>query len=51
MTLVGLIILIAPSIYAWRNLKTDTKKAYVAVLIPFFVYLIRFIYYKFFFNI
>lgn len=51
MTLIGLIILIAPSVYAWQNLKANTKKAYIAVSIPFFVYLIRFIYYKLFFNI
>lgn len=51
MTLIDLIIVIAPSVYAWRNRKISIKKAYLAVVIPFFVYLGRFIYYKYFFNI
>ena len=51
MTLIDLIIVIAPSVYAWRNRKISMRKAYLAVAIPFFVYLGRFIYYKYFFNI
>ena len=51
MTLIDLIIVIAPSIYAWRNRKISMRKAYFAVVIPFFVYLGRFMYYKYFFNI
>ena len=51
MVLIDLIIIIAPSIYAWRNRKISMRKAYWAAVIPFFVYLGRFIYYKYFFNI
>lgn len=51
MTLIDLIIVITPSVYALRKLKTSTKKAYFAIAIPFFVYLGRFIYYKCFYNI
>lgn len=46
--LIDLIILIAPSVYAWRNLRINTKKAYIAVSIPFFVYLIKFVCYQYF---
>lgn len=48
---ITLIILIAPSVYALRKLKTNKKRAYLAVMIPFFIYLGRFIYYNYFFNI
>lgn len=51
MTLFDLIIVIAPSVYAWRKRKVSMKKAYVAASVPFFLYLGRFIYYKYFFNI
>lgn len=51
MTLIDLIIVIAPSIYAFLKLNRSMKKAYFAVAIPFFVYLGKFIYYKYFFNI
>ena len=51
MTLIELIIVIAPSVYAWQQRKISLKKAYCAIAIPFFVYLGKFIYYKYFFNI
>ncbi len=49
--LVTLSILIVPSVYALRQMRINKKKAYFAVIIPFFVYLINFVYYIFFFNI
>lgn len=51
MVLIDLLLVIAPSIYALRKLKTNKKRAYLAVMIPFFIYLGRFIYYNYFFNI
>lgn len=51
MTLFDLLVVIAPSIYALRKFKTNRKKAYFFVAIPLFIYVFRFIYYKFFFNI
>lgn len=43
--IIDLIIVIAPSVYAWQQRKISLKKAYCAVVIPFFVCLGRFIYY------
>lgn len=51
MILIDLLCVIAPSVYAWRKRKDSMKKAYFAVVIPFFIYLGRFIYYSYFFNI
>lgn len=51
MMIFDLIIVIVPSVYAWRKRKVSVKKAYFAVVIPFFVYLGRFVYYRYFFNI
>ncbi len=51
MTLFDLLVVIAPSIYALRKFKINRKKAYFFVAIPLFIYVFRFIYYKFFFNI
>lgn len=48
---ITLIILIVPSVYALRKVKDNIKKAYFAVVVPFFVYLINWVYYIFFFNI
>lgn len=49
--IIDLIIVIAPSVYAWQQRKISLKKAYCAVVIPFFVYLGRFIYYTYCVNI
>lgn len=50
-TLIELIILIVPSVYAWRKRKESFLKASVVMAIPFFSYLVRGIYMKLFFNI
>ncbi len=49
--LITLVILIAPSVYAWRERKVSVRKAYFVVVIPLFVYFINFVYFIFFFNI
>lgn len=51
MILIDLLAVIAPSIYALLKLNKNKKLAYLAVIIPFFIYLGKFIYYKYFFNI
>lgn len=51
MILIDLIIITVPSVYALHKLKTNKKRAYFAVVIPFFLYLGKFIYYKYFSNI
>lgn len=38
MILIDLLLVIAPSVYAWRKLKDNVKKAYFAVVIPFLIY-------------
>lgn len=51
MILIDLIFIIAPSIYALLKLNKNKKLAYFVVVIPFFIYLGKFIYYKYFSNI
>lgn len=51
MTLTILLIIIAPTIYAWKKRKTNLKKSYTILSIPAFVYLARYIYFANFFNI
>ena len=51
MMLTILFIIIAPSVYAWKNLKQHLKKAYIAISIPALLYLARYIYFTNFFNI
>lgn len=51
MTLINLIIIIAPSVVALKQLKMNLKKAYFFIVIPFFVFLGKYIYYSYFFNI
>ena len=51
MTLTILFIIIAPLVYAWKNLKQHLKKAYIAISIPALLYLARYIYFINFFNI
>ena len=51
MTLTILLIIIAPTIYAWKKRKTNLKKAYIILSIPALVYLARYIYFTNFFNI
>ena len=49
--LLDLFFVIAPSVYALKNRKINIKRAYIAILIPFFIHLSRYIYYRYFFNI
>ena len=51
MTLTLLLIIIAPTVYAWKKRKTNLKKAYIILSIPAFFYLARYIYFTNFFNI
>lgn len=51
MTLFLIFLVVAPSIYALKNRKINLKRAYIAILIPFFMYLLRYIYFIHFFNI
>ena len=51
MTLTILLIIIAPTIYAWKKRKTNLKKAYIILSIPALVYLARYVYFTNFYNI
>ena len=51
MTLTILLIIIAPTVYAWKKRKTNLKKAYIILSIPALVYLARYIYFTNFYNI
>ena len=51
MTLTILLIIIAPTIYAWKKRKTNLIKAYIILSIPALLYLIQYIYFINFFNI
>ncbi len=50
-TIIDMLIIIAPSVYAWKSHKTNLVKSYIVLSIPAFVYLIRYIYFTNFFNI
>ena len=49
MMLTILLIIIVPSIYAWKKRKQNLIKAYTAILIPALMYLARYIYFINFF--
>ncbi len=49
--LFDLFLVIVPSVYALRIQKKNLKKAYIAIIIPFFIYMARYIYYSYFNNI
>ena len=51
MTLTILLIIIAPTIYAWKKRKTNLIKAYIILSIPALLYLIQYIYFTNFYNI
>ncbi len=51
MTLTILLIIIAPTVYAWKKRKTNLKKAYIILSIPALVYLARYVYFTNFYNI
>ena len=51
MILTILLIIIAPTVYAWKKRKTNLKKAYMILSIPALLYLIQYIYFINFFNI
>ena len=51
MTLTILLIIIAPTVYAWKKRKANLKKAYIILSIPALVYLARYIYFANFYNI
>ena len=51
MTLTILLIIIAPTVYAWKERKANLKKAYIILSIPALVYLARYIYFTNFYNI
>ena len=51
MILTILLIIIAPTVYAWKKRKTNLKKAYIILSIPALLYLIQYIYFINFFNI
>ena len=50
-TIIDLLIIIAPTIYAWKKRKTNLVKAYIILSIPALVYLARYIYFTNFYNI
>lgn len=50
-TIIDLLIIIAPTVYAWKKRKTNLVKAYIILSIPAFVYLARYIYFTNFYNI
>ncbi len=50
-TIIDLLIIIAPTVYAWKERKANLKKAYIILSIPALVYLARYIYFANFFNI
>ena len=50
-TIIDLLIIIAPTIYAWKERKANLKKAYIILSIPALVYLARYIYFTNFYNI
>ena len=51
MTLIISLIIIVPSVYAWKKRKINLVKAYLILSIPAFIYLARYIYFTNFFNI
>ena len=51
MTLTILLIIIAPTVYAWKKRKTNLIKAYIILSIPALLYLIQYIYFTNFYNI
>ena len=51
MALVILLIIIVPSVYAWKKRKQYLARAYIVLLVPLLVYLARYIYFINFFNI
>lgn len=51
MILTILLIIIAPTVYAWKKRKQHLAKAYVAISIPALLYLANYIYFVNFFNI
>ncbi len=51
MTLSILLIIIIPTVYAWKKRKTNLAKAYIILSIPALLYLARYIYFINFFNI
>ena len=51
MILTLLLIIIAPTVYAWKKRKTNLIKAYIILSIPALLYLIQYIYFINFFNI
>ncbi len=50
-TIIDLLIIIAPTVYAWKERKANLKKAYIILSIPALVYLARYIYFTNFYNI
>ena len=50
-TIIDLLIIIAPTVYAWKKRKTNLIKAYIFLFIPALFYLTRYIYFTNFFNI
>ncbi len=50
-TIIDLLIIIIPTVYAWKKRKTNLKKAYIILSIPALVYLARYIYFTNFYNI
>ena len=50
-TIIDLLIIIAPTVYALKKRKTNLVKAYIILSIPAFVYLARYIYFTNFYNI
>ena len=51
MILIILLIIIIPTVYAWKKRKTNLVKAYMILSIPALLYLIQYIYFINFFNI
>lgn len=47
MILANIIVLVFSSIYAWRKRKENLLKAYIAVSMFFFIYLVKYICYDF----
>jgi len=50
-TIIDLLIIIAPTVYAWKKRETNLVKAYIILSIPALFYLVRYIYFTNFFNI